>query len=74
MATKTQAPQFSPEIQQQINILNMRIANANLANADLLREMDTTFKQLLARISKLEQENAELKNKQKETTKKPKTP
>ena len=65
--------QLPPELQQQINILNMRIANANLANGDLLREMDKTFKQLLARISKLEQENAELKNKQKEHAKNRKT-
>jgi hypothetical protein len=48
----------------------MRIANANLANADLLREMDTTFKQLLTKIVQLEQENTELKNKHKETSKK----
>jgi hypothetical protein len=62
-------PQLPPEIQQQITILNMRISNANLANADLLREMDVTFKQLLEKISTLEQENAELKAKYKEAQK-----
>jgi hypothetical protein len=43
--------------------LNARIANANLANNDLLREMDATFNLLLQKISALEQENAELKTK-----------
>jgi hypothetical protein len=65
--------QLPSEIQQQIKILNMRITNANLANSDLLHEMETTFKQLLAKISTLEQENAELKAKPKETLKNPKT-
>ena len=51
----------------------MRMSNANLANADLLREVDATFKQLLTKISKLEQENAELKAKSKEQLKNPKT-
>lgn len=64
-----QKNQLPPEIQQQITILNMRISNANLANADLLREMDVMFKQLLGKISTLEQENAELKAKHKEAQK-----
>jgi hypothetical protein len=71
MTTKTQTPQLPPELQQQLNLLNMRIANSNLANADLLREIETTFKQLLTKIIKLEQENTDLKNKHKETNKKP---
>ncbi len=50
----------------------MRISNANLANSDLLREMEITFKQLLAKISTLKQENAELKAKPKEALKNPK--
>ena len=67
--SEQKTPQLPPEIQQQITILNMRITNANLANADLLREMDATFKQLLSKISELEQENAELKAEPKETQK-----
>jgi len=74
MSEKQKNFQLSPEIQQQINILSMRINNANLANSDLLREMDTTFKQFLTKISALEQENVELKAKHKEDPKNPKPP
>ncbi len=57
------------EIAQQVSILNARITNANLANNDMLREMDNTFKALVAKIDALQKENAELKAKSKEAPK-----
>jgi hypothetical protein len=58
-----QSLQLQPEIAQQIGVLNARITNVNLANNDLLHQMDATFKLLMTKISALEQENAELKAK-----------
>jgi hypothetical protein len=62
--TPQQRFQVSPEFQQQISILNARINNANLAHADLLREMDITIKALVAAIISSQQENVELKAKE----------
>jgi hypothetical protein len=65
--------QFSPELQQQLGVLNARINNANFAQADLLKEMDNTFKSMATIIAALQKENAELKAKHKENLKNPKT-
>lgn len=61
--------QLSPELQQQISVLNARISNANLAYGDLLKEMSKTFKAMATNIAELQKENAELKAKPKETPK-----
>jgi hypothetical protein len=61
-----QGIQISPELQQQINILNARINNANFAHADLLKEMDNTFKAMATTILVLQKENADLRVKLKE--------
>ena len=63
MTEKTQGLQLSPELQQQINILNARIGNVNLAHSDLLREMDSIFKTMATAMVALQKENAELKAK-----------
>jgi hypothetical protein len=63
---KNQNPQLSPELQQQIGILNARITNVNLANADLLKAIETTFKTMATTIIMLQKENDELKNKRTE--------
>ena len=62
MTEKTRL-QFPADLQQQINILNGRVINANFAYGDLLREMDSTFKAMAATIIALQTENAELKAK-----------
>jgi hypothetical protein len=72
MSLKPQASQFSPELQQQINVLNARIGNANFAHGDLLKEVNNTFQAMAAMIAELQKENAELKAKTKEAPK-PKT-
>jgi hypothetical protein len=64
-----QGVQLSPELQQQISILNARIGNANFAHGDLLNEMNNTFKAMATTIAALQKENAELKSKNKETPK-----
>lgn len=61
--------QVSPELQQQINRLNLRINNVNLAHSDLLREMDIVFKTMATTIGALQKENTELKAKIKEPSK-----
>ncbi len=61
--------QLSPELQQQITVLNARISNANLAYGDLLKEMSSTFKAMATTIAELQKENVELKAKPKETQK-----
>jgi hypothetical protein len=61
-----QSLQLPSELQQQISILNARINNANLAHADLLKEMDSTFKAMATTILALHKENAELKDNLKE--------
>lgn len=61
--------QLSPELQQQISVLNARISNANFAQGDLLKEMNNTFKAMATTIAELQKENAELKAKPKETPK-----
>jgi hypothetical protein len=66
MIEKNQNPQLSPELQQQIGILNARITNVNLANADLLKAIETTFKTMATTIIMLQKENDELKNKRTE--------
>ena len=75
MTEKQTVPQQSiqptPEFVQQISLLNARVTNVNLANADLLREMDNTFKTMATTIAALKKENAELKAKA-ETPKSPK--
>lgn len=53
--------EFSPELHQQITVLNARIGNANFAYSDMLREMENTIKVLLAENAALKKENAELK-------------
>jgi hypothetical protein len=55
--------QLPPEFVPQFNLLNARITNANLANVDLLKEIDSVFKAMATRIAGLEKENAELKAK-----------
>ncbi|PVX25740.1 MAG: hypothetical protein CW716_07410 [Candidatus Bathyarchaeum sp.] len=69
----TQTSQVSPEIQQQISVLNARISNANLAYGDLLKEMNNTFTAMTTLIGELQKENAELKSKAKDGQKKAKT-
>jgi hypothetical protein len=64
-----QGVQLSPELQQQLGVLNARISNANFAQADLLKEMNNTFKAMATTIAALQKENAELKAKPKETPK-----
>lgn len=64
-----QRVQLSPELQQQISVLNARISNANFAHGDLLNEMSNTFKAMATTIAALQKENAELKAKPKETQK-----
>ncbi len=63
MAKGIVPPSIQPslELQQQVSILNARINNANLAYSDLLREIDSTFKVMVATIAVLQRENAELK-------------
>ncbi|PVX27284.1 MAG: hypothetical protein CW716_03120 [Candidatus Bathyarchaeum sp.] len=63
MTSKTQVPQFSAELQQQISVLNARIGNANFAQADLLKELNSTFTVMAKTIVELQKENAELKAK-----------
>ena len=70
--TKTEfSPQFSPELQQQINVLNARINNATFAQADLFKEINNTFTTMIKTINDLQQENAELKTKMNEEHEKP---
>lgn len=69
MVLKPQDPHFSPELQQQINILNARINNANFAHSDLLKEINNTFKTMTTTIAELQKENTELKAKPKENQK-----
>jgi len=64
-----QAIQLSPELKQQLSVLNARISNANFAHGDLLTEMNNTFKAMMTTIATLQKENAELKAKPKETPK-----
>ncbi len=45
--------QPSPELQQQVSILNARINNMNLAHSDLLKELDSTFKAMAQTIATL---------------------
>ena len=66
---KNEAIQLSCELQQQLGVLNARISNANFAQADLLKEMNNTFKAMATTITALQKENAELKAKPKETPK-----
>jgi flagellar capping protein FliD len=64
MSEQSQQPvQLSPEIQQQISILNARIQNLNLATIDVLREMDRAFKTMATMIATLQKEKAELQAK-----------
>lgn len=70
MTTNGQIPQFSPELQQQISILNARISNANIAQADLLKELNNTFTKMITTIAELQKENTELKAQSKEANKK----
>jgi hypothetical protein len=69
MTLKPQFPQFSPELQQQISVLNARIGNANFAHGDLLKEVSNTFTVMAKTIVELQKENAELKAKAKEAKK-----
>jgi len=55
--------QLPPELAQQLNLLTVRVGNANLANADMMKEMDNTFKAMAAIIAALQKENTELKAK-----------
>ncbi len=65
-AQKSQPPQLSAEIQQQISTLNGRIGNANFAQGDLFREIENTFKIMVTTIVALQKENAELKSERRE--------
>jgi len=69
MTESTQRDPLPPELQSQVNILNARITNVNLANADLLREVDSTLKTMATIIDSLRKENAELKATNKKTSK-----
>ena len=72
MSLNTQALPFSAELQQQINVLNARIGNANFAYGDLLKELNNTFNVMAKTIVELQKENAELKAKTVDTPKKSK--
>ncbi|MCW4016643.1 MAG: hypothetical protein NWF06_09765 [Candidatus Bathyarchaeota archaeon] len=61
MTTKT-GP-IPPEVQRQMNALNARISNTNLAYSDLLKEVNRSFTVMAATIVELQKENAELKAK-----------
>lgn len=63
-----QGIQVMPELQQQISVLNARISNINLANSDLLRAVESTFKTLMKIIAVLQKQNAELKQKLEDAT------
>jgi len=56
-------------MQQHIAMLNARIQNVNLAQNDLLREIEATIKMFASINAALEKENAELQDKKKEKTK-----
>jgi len=58
-----QGIQLSPELKQQLATLNARITNLNIAQNDMLKEMENTFKALVSTIVALQKENAELKTK-----------
>lgn len=64
-----QSIHLSFDLQQQVNLLNARANNANLAYSDLLREIDNTFKTMATTIEKLLKENVELRTKVKEAAK-----
>ena len=55
--------QLLPEIKACVANLNARIANANLAIADLTREIDNTFKTLITMIAELQKENGKAMDK-----------
>jgi hypothetical protein len=55
--------QLPPELMRQIGILNARITNANLANTDLLREVEITFKAMTIEMEKIQKENFDLRTK-----------
>jgi hypothetical protein len=57
-----QSTQLSAELVQQINLLSARMSSANLANADLQREVDATLKAMGSGIFALKKENTELKS------------
>lgn len=70
--TASRIPQQSPlppQLQQHVALLNARITNSNLAQADLLKEVDNTFTAIATTIAALQKENAELKAKLAEPTK-----
>jgi hypothetical protein len=56
--------QLSPEAAQQFKIMQARIANADLAEMDMRKEINTLLQMLLTQITALQKENAELKAKQ----------
>lgn len=62
---------FSPELQQQINVLNARLNNASFAQADLFKEINNTLITMAKTIKDLQQENTKLKTKTSEKYKKP---
>jgi hypothetical protein len=64
-----QNTQLSSELALQVSLLNARINNVNLANADMLKEIDSVFRSMAVTIATLQQENAELKAKFTETRK-----
>jgi hypothetical protein len=60
--------QLSPEAAQQFKIMQARIANADLAEMDMRKEINTLLQMLLTQITALQRENAELKAKQQTDT------
>ena len=68
--TEQNSPQLSPELQQQISLLNARISNANFAYGDLLQEVNKTFKAMATTITALQKENEELQTKPEKANKK----
>jgi hypothetical protein len=60
---------LSPEINQQLQVLQVRISTSDMANVDLRKEMIEVLKALLNEVNNLQKENAELKAKQEKTSK-----
>jgi hypothetical protein len=69
MINETGANQISPAVQEKLSLLNARITNVNLANADLVKDVSSLLKALADEVSVLKKENADLKAKQEKTSK-----
>jgi hypothetical protein len=69
MINETGTNQLSPAIQEKLSILNARITNVNLANADLVKDICSLLKAMADENSVLKKENTNLKAKQEKTSK-----